>query len=283
MLTQLTIKGCAIAVVCLAVSLLEINTIWAQSQNDIQIKSYIEQLKNPQQRSAAIENLVTAGKSAIPALITALQDSNPQVRASAAAILGQMGPNASEAAPAILRVIDDGDPVVRSSAVLAIQKIGKQAYVPHLIAGLNSTKSWERYNASHGLRAMGKDAAPAVPVLMRKLQDEGDPWMRVSAASTLGSIGTASTPAIPILVMRLQDTDITARHSAAYALGTISSKWQQNIKQLPTQELDKIISNLEKALKVVQDPALQFRPEAVTSVSEPLAALRKERLNREKR
>ncbi|MUG95287.1 HEAT repeat domain-containing protein [Scytonema sp. UIC 10036] len=283
MLSQLTIRDCAIAIVCLVAPLLNINIIWAQSQNDTQISSYIEQLKNPQQRSAAIDDLVTVGKPAIPALITALQDRDPQVRASAAIILGQMGPNAGEAAPAILQAIGDKDPAVRSSAVQAIQKIGKQAYVPHLIAGLDSTKSWERYNASHGLRAMGKDAAPAVPALIRKLQDEEDHWMRVSAASTLGSIGTASTPAIPILVTRLQDTDITVRHSAAYALGTITSKWQQDIEQLPTKDLDTIISNLEKALKVVQDPALQFRPEAVTSVSEPLAALKKERLTREKR
>ncbi|GAB1540934.1 hypothetical protein NUACC21_36030 [Scytonema sp. NUACC21] len=269
-----------IALFCLTLSSLVTKTTWAQSPTETQISFYIQQLKNPQEQAGAIDDLVTVGKPAVPALIQALQDSDPQVRGSAAIALGKIGPDAAQAAPAILRMIDDKDPTVRFHAVQAINKIGKQAYVPHLIAGLDSAKSWERYNAAHGLRAMGKDAAPAVPTLIRKLQDKEDVWMRVSAASTLGSIGTAATPAVPILVARLQDTDITVRHSAAYALGTISSKLHKDIDELPIKELDMVISNLEEALKFVQNPSLQFRPEAVTSVSEPLTILKKERMNR---
>ncbi|ARV57506.1 hypothetical protein BZZ01_01645 [Nostocales cyanobacterium HT-58-2] len=269
----------AIALVCLSSPLVVINTTWAQPQTETQMSSYIQRLKNPQQRSAAIDYLATVGQPAVPALITALQDSDAQVRAGAAIILGKIGPAAAQAAVPLIRAINDKDPTVRSHVVQAIGKIGRQAYVPHLIAGLDSEKQSERYSAAHSLRAMGKDAASAVPALIKKLQDE-DVWMRVRAGSALGSIGKAAVPAVPSLVARLQDTDETVRHSAAYALGAIALSLQENLNELPTKELDAVVTNLEKALKVVQNPSLQFRPEAMTSVSEPLALLKKERLNR---
>ncbi|KAB8317415.1 HEAT repeat domain-containing protein [Tolypothrix campylonemoides VB511288] len=271
----------AIALVCLSSPLLVINTTSAQAQTETQISSYIQRLKNPQQRSAAIDYLATVGKPAVPALITALQDSDAQVRATAAMILGKIGPAAAQAAVPLVRAIDDKDATVRSHAVQAIAKIGKQAYVPHYIAALDSEKKWERYSAAHALRAMGKDAASAVPALIKKLQDE-DPWMRQSAGSALGSIGKAALRAVPALVARLQDTDETVRYSAAYALGDISLSLQENLNQVSTKELDTVVTDLEKALKVLQNPSLQFRPQAITSVSDPLAALKNERLKRVK-
>ncbi|NMG09345.1 HEAT repeat domain-containing protein [Brasilonema sp. UFV-L1] len=272
----------AIALVCLSSPLLLTNPISAQPLTETQISSHIQRLKNPQQRSAAIDYLVSVGKPAVPALITALQeDSDAQVRASAAIILGKMGPAAAQAAIPLVRAIDDKDAAVRSHAVQAIEKIGKQAYVPHYMAGLDSEKEWERYSAAHALRAIGKDAAPAVPTLIKKLQDE-DVWTRVNAGSVLGSIGKASVPAVPALVARLQDTDVTVRHSAAYALGAIAVSLQENLNQVSTKELNTVVADLEKALKVVQNPSLQFRPQAVTSVSDPLTTLKKEKINRGK-
>ncbi|MEC4814114.1 MAG: HEAT repeat domain-containing protein [Scytonema sp. PMC 1069.18] len=273
------ISQIAIALVCVSSPLVVINSTSAQPQTEAQISSHIQRLKNLQQRSVAIEYLATVGKPAVPALIKALQDSDPQVRSSAAIILGKIGPAAAQAAPVLLRIIDDQDATVRSHAVQAIDKIGKQAYIPQLIAGLDSDTVWERYSAAHALRAMGKDAAPAVPALTKRLQDENF-WVRVNAASALGSIGRAATPAIPALIARLQDSDETVRYGAAYALGNIGVKLQENLKQLSKQELDTVIVNLEKALKILQDPSLKFREEAITSVREPLTILKRESVKR---
>lgn len=273
-----TTSQIAIALVCLSSPLLVINATWAKV-TETQISSQVQQLKNPQQRSSAIDYLASVGKPAVPALITALQDSDAQVRSSAAITLGKIGAVASEAIPALMRLADDKDATVGSQAFQAIAKIDKKAFVPLLVKGLNSDKSWQRYSAAHALRAMGKNAAPAVPALIQKLEDE-DVWLRVNVATALGRIGVASKPAVPRLVNLLQDKDVTVRHSAAYALGEIALSLQENISQLPTKELDILVTNLEKAMKVVQNPSLKFREYAITSVSDPLAMLKKERLSR---
>ncbi|MDM9384507.1 HEAT repeat domain-containing protein [Chlorogloeopsis sp. ULAP01] len=271
----------AIAFVCLSSPLLADNPTWAQSATQTQINSYIQRLKNPQQRSTAVDYLASVGKPAVPALIKALQDTNPQMRAGAAMTLGKIGPAASEAAIVLMRTIGDKDPTVRSYVVQAIEKIGRKAYIPYFITALNSDKKWERYSATHALRAMGKDAATAVPALIKTLEDK-DMWMRVNAASALGYIGTPSAPALPALVARLQDKDETVRNTAAYAVSIIGLSLQEDVSQLSTSELDRAVSSLEKALKVLQTPSLQYRQEAITSVQDPLVALQKERRRRVK-
>ncbi len=271
----------AIACICFSSPLIIINASSAQSQTTTQINYHIQRLKHPQHRSTAINYLAKVGKPAVPALITALQDSDPQVRTSALIIIGQIGANAAEAIPALMRAIDDKDATVRSHAVQAIAKIDRKAYVPYIAVGLDSKNQQERYGAVHILRAMGKDAASAVPALMKKLDDQ-DNWMRVNVISALGSIGKAATPAIPTLVKRLQDKDETVRHSAAYALGDITSSWQENLNQLSTKELNITVSYLETALKVLHNSSLKFRPEAITAVKEPLVILHKEKLRRVK-
>ncbi|NWF58080.1 MAG: HEAT repeat domain-containing protein [Fischerella sp.] len=271
----------AIAFVCFSSSLLLIHATWAKPLTETQINSHIQRLKNPQQRAAAIDYLTTVGKPAVPALITALQDSDAQVRASAAIIIGKIGPAAAQSAPVLLRAIGDKDATVRSHAVQAIKKIGRQAYVPYLIAGLDSKNAWERYSTAHALRGMGKDAGYAVPALMKKLDDE-DAWMRVNVVSALANIGKPSAPAIPALVARLQDTDETVRHTAAYALGNIGLSLQENLNQVSTKELDTAVSGLEKALKVLQNPSLKFNQQEITFVSNPFNVLKKEMLRRAK-
>ncbi|MCX7592311.1 MAG: HEAT repeat domain-containing protein [Fischerella sp.] len=271
----------AIAFVCFSSPLLLIHATWAKPLNETQINSYIQKLKNPQQRSAAIDYLATVGKPAVPALIKALQDSDAQVRASAAIIIGKIGPAAAQSAPVLLRTIGDKDATVRAYAVEAIKKIGRRAYVPYLIAGLDSKNAWERYSTAHALRGMGKDAAYAVPALMKKLDDK-DAWMRVNVVSALANIGQPSVPAIPGLIARLQDTDETVRHTAAYALGNIGLSLQENLNQVSKKELDIAVSGLETALKVLQNPSLKFNQQEITFVSNPLSVLKKEMLRRKK-
>jgi HEAT repeat protein len=269
----------AIAGSCLLPSLLLINYTWAKSVPQAQIDDHILSFKNPQQRAAAIDYLATVGQPAVPALIKALQDRDPQVRAAAATTLGKIGPAASAAAIALMRAIGDKDANVRSQVVQAIAKIGKKAYVPYFITALNSSRKWERYSAVHALRAIGKDAAAAVPALIRVLEDK-DMWMRVNAASALGYIGTPSAPALPSLVKSLQDPEPTVRNTAAYALSIIGLNLQQDLNQLSTLELDRAIFHFQRALKLLQTPSLQFTPEAVTALRDPLMVLQKERLRR---
>lgn len=250
----------------------------AQAQQPQQsANSYIEQLKttNEQQRSQTIESLVNLGKSAVPALINALQNQDPGVRNGAAIALGKIGKDANEAVPALKKALDDKDFQVRSSAMQALGVIDRQAVVPFLIEELSSEKAWERYSATHALRTFGKEAVAAVPALIKTIKEDKDSWVRTSATTALGSIGKDAHTAIPTLIDSLQDSDEKVRYGAAYALGSIGESFYENRNQISAKELNTARSSLEKAVKIMQNSKGKFRPEAIASVNEPLSRLKK--------
>jgi HEAT repeat protein len=88
-------------------------------------------------RSAA-GSLAQIGPAAIPALKTALQDENPQVRRQAARALGKMGPDAEPAVPELTAAMNDTDAMVREAAAQALGKIGPAAApaIPALIKAM---------------------------------------------------------------------------------------------------------------------------------------------------
>lgn len=263
-------------ILCVSSPLFVTSIAWAQ-QPQQSANSYIEQLKttDEQQHSQTIESLVSLGKSAVPALIDALQNQDPAVRNGAAIALGKIGKDANEAVPALKKALDDKDFQVRSSAMQALGVIDRQAVVPFLIEELSSKKAWERYSATHALRTFGKEAVAAVPALIKTINEDKDSWVRTSATTALGSIGKDAHTAIPTLINSLQDSDEKVRYGAAYALGSIGESFYENKNQLSAKELDTATSSLEKALKIMQNSKGKFRPEAIASVNDPLSRLKK--------
>ena len=66
-------------------------------------------------------------KSALPALIVALQDSEPNVRAWSAQAIGEIGPDAEVAVPELITLLSDPDVGSRNSACIALRGIGPPA------------------------------------------------------------------------------------------------------------------------------------------------------------
>ncbi len=260
-----------------------ITSAWAQSPIPLHLKPHIEQLHqgNPQQRQQAVESLVKVGKPAVPGLIAALQHHKPEVRVHAAKALSQMGLDATPALNALSRAMQDKDNNVRVEATEAFTTIGRQAIVPRLVANLHSQNPSTRYNAAHALTRLGKYAQSAVPTLIQTLQDK-ETWVRLTAATALGNIGLNALPSLPALQATLSDEDISVRHNVAYALGAIGVSVQEQPSQVSTSDLDNVIVHLEKAHKVVANPNLKFRQQAIASIQTPLEALRKEKLQRTK-
>jgi HEAT repeats len=64
---------------------------------------------------------------ALPALITALQDPDPQVRGGAAGDLGLIGPKAAPAVPKLISMLTDPDEALRNSACFGLKGIGPAA------------------------------------------------------------------------------------------------------------------------------------------------------------
>lgn len=269
-----------IAISPLILTPLFVHSASAQSTNPSQINSYIQQLSNPNQSQQAQKSLVSIGKPAVQALITALQQhQNPEVRAAAATALAKIGNDAAPALPALSRALQDKDPKVRSSAVEAFGSIGKRAMIPYLVANLKHENASVRYNAAHGLTRLGNYAESAVPTLTDTLKDK-EAWVRLTAATALGNIGVRALSSLPALVTNMEDKDISVRHSAAYALGSIATNAQETVNKVSTKDLDTLILHLEKGLKIAAKPNLEFRQQAISLVSTPLEALKKERNKR---
>jgi len=84
---------------------------------------------------AAADALGRMGPAAVPKLVEALQDPNPQVRMLAARVLARIGPNAVIAVPTLQHLLEDPDGEVRRAATRALGQIGPAAAaaIPDLI------------------------------------------------------------------------------------------------------------------------------------------------------
>jgi hypothetical protein len=94
-------------------------------------------------RETATDALARIGPAAVPALIHALRDPNPDVRNHAAQAIARMGPPAKAAVPELIIALQDSDWNVRRSAARALGQIGEgaQAAVPALIEVIRNPAS----------------------------------------------------------------------------------------------------------------------------------------------
>ncbi len=80
---------------------------------------------DPRTRSLAASALgEMRARTAVPALIRALDDGDARVRRAVVEALGQIGPAAKTAIPALTRALSDDDPEVRVKARHTLERIG---------------------------------------------------------------------------------------------------------------------------------------------------------------
>jgi HEAT repeat protein len=136
--------------------------------------------------AAALWRLDQDREIALPVLMEALQNPDPDIRALAVAALNDHG--APEALPALTKIArSDSNPGIRMSVLEAMGRLGK----------------------------------PAVPALTRAL-DDADGTIRFFAAVNLAKIGPEAWESLPALVPLLQDPDAHVRDAAALALEKIA-------------------------------------------------------------
>ena len=116
-------------------------------------------------------------KPAVPALIALLKDADPDVRGTAAFTLQSLGPVASAALPSLLTCLQDPSYTVQYHAILGMGQIRQEPerVIPLLITYLDKPLDphWARLRncAIGSLRQFGTRAKPAVPILLRLLED----------------------------------------------------------------------------------------------------------------
>jgi HEAT repeat protein len=116
----------------------------------------------------------------------------------------------------VMALLTDKNPAMRFLAVTLLGKVGT-AGIPGLASALATNQpSNVRVAAAQALAQSGAGAAPATAALCECLSDR-DPLVRWSAQQALGKVGA---PAVPQLREMLKSPSLTARSTAALALGS---------------------------------------------------------------
>jgi HEAT repeat protein/lysophospholipase L1-like esterase len=159
-------------------------------------------------------------ESTVPALLAALQDARPTVRARSAWALGQKGSEARAARGALIPLLNDADPGVRWRASEAVAALGvdRESCLSPLSEVLQQRTSPGRAQAARLLGRLGGEARIVVPLLVDALLDPREE-VRSQAAVALGAVGPAARSAIPALVAAFGDA--TIRWQVADALATV--------------------------------------------------------------
>ena len=160
-------------------------------------------------------------RRAADALIAALDDDRPEVRAEACSSLGGLAEPA--AIPGLVKRLDDGLPAVRQNAAIALGAIGDPRGFEPLALALREGPADLRFQAATSLAEI--DPKRAFDAIVAALDDR-DPQVVGAAALALAAIAPAdeaalATRARTALVEQLDHPNDATRFDVAYALAEL--------------------------------------------------------------
>ena len=135
-----------------------------------------------------INALGAEAKEAVPVLVD-LYEGRGSDRCAIAVALAGIGPEARKAVPSLLRALDDSDLNVRRTAAGALGRIHAEpgTVVPALIKCLSHPDTYFKQDLAYALEGFGADAKAAVPALLELLKHP-DKNVRTDAVRTLKRI-----------------------------------------------------------------------------------------------
>jgi HEAT repeat protein len=127
-------------------------------------------------RKLAADALITMGaeaKDVIPKLVSNLKKGNKEARLESLRVLQAVGSGSKEASSALAEALKDSDAAVSMAAAQALLKLGDdKTALNHFLTGIKSKSSDERRAAAAALAALGPDARPALPELVKAVDDD---------------------------------------------------------------------------------------------------------------
>ena len=194
------------------------------------------------------------------AYATLLDDPDPAVAVAAGGALVRLGP---DAATAIRGELADMATRMRGMELLAAQGAAAKPFVAEMTAALTDEDAAFASEAAVALAAVGADAAPAVPTLVKLLAAATPAPVRYTAMYALGRIGGPAKPALARLLDLSQSNDELESTVAIWA----ALKIEPGDKEL----FETAIPRLQKALRAESELA---RLEAAVSLGDigPAAA-----------
>lgn len=149
----------------------------------------------------ALSLLGPASTSQMPALVEALRDGLPAIRAGAAQDLGQLGAEARDAIAALIATcLNDPDLTVRVQAAVALWRVGRRIYptFPALIDGLRSGDQVLCWVSAECLGDMGHEATGAIPDLLGALATKPLPLIAATILLALERIDPQAARAVAL-------------------------------------------------------------------------------------
>lgn len=181
-----------------------------------------------------------AFSTAVPGLIDALKDADPDVRTVAADALWELAqylPEAKDALTPLLKMIgNDPDPDARGAAVFALDSI------VYMIVYNDPSKAEKKMINEE-----------VVPVLIDALEDD-DAYVRAEAVSVLGITNVKSDEVFGALVSALGDADDGPRGNAASALHDFGPKAVPVLVDALGDEKPLVVMTAISSLKIIGSP-----------------------------
>ena len=157
----------------------------------------------------------------VKALVKLAVDPNKLVRREVREALLTIGAPSSITIPLLIKVLEEAKPEAVVMALETLSQEGKKA-VPSLCKALDHEKAC--YWACLVIEQIGPEAAEAVPHLMNCLERK-EPEVRLEALLALAAIGEAAKPAASKVIELLEsDPQLGVRYAAAHAAGKIGDR-----------------------------------------------------------
>jgi len=132
--------------------------------------------------------LANIGTDALPPLMSALTNQNPEVRGRAAVNMERLGTNAGPALPLLIECLNDKEQSAVWGASQALIHFKRNPHVlPALADCVRNSRQAYRWYAIMALGRFGHEALPAVPLLLKCLKDP-DANVRLTATNALRQI-----------------------------------------------------------------------------------------------
>ncbi|MEO1377996.1 MAG: hypothetical protein AAFW70_27710, partial [Cyanobacteria bacterium J06635_10] len=210
-----------------------------------------------------------------PSIIKAIKDEDPGVRYMAMEIISISENPIKAAIPLLMEALNEKGERTRGAAVLAFQSMASEAKpaIPKIIAILQNKQENEQ-NRRYALITLGnlkKNAVSAIPALIDTIEDkQNSKSIVISAAQALQKID--SLIVIYSIVKRLSEKYFGA--SLLDVLMRAASQVRINKDDLSKPELEKVISELETALTIIENYENDFPQHMVKSIQKSIAELK---------